>query len=60
MDRRSQPSVSPSCRIVFQRNDGQGRVNFEVANAALQSSYHVTIVARLVRKNLVHIQGVAS
>ncbi len=29
----------------FQRNDGQGRVNFEVANAALQSGYHVTIVA---------------
>src|ERR1700758_2218776 len=29
----------------FQRNDGQGRVNFEVASAALQSGYHLTIVA---------------
>ncbi len=45
MDRRS-----PTIRLAilshrFQRNDGQGRVNFEVANAALQSCYQVTIVA---------------
>ena len=29
----------------FQRNDGQGRVNVEVARAALQSGWHVTILA---------------
>lgn len=41
---------SPTVRLAilshrFQRNDGQGRVNFEVANAALQSGYHLTIIA---------------
>jgi glycosyltransferase involved in cell wall biosynthesis len=45
MDRRSQPIRLAILSHRFQRNDGQGRVNFEVANAALQSSYHVTIVA---------------
>ena len=28
-----------------QRNDGQGRVNYEVARAALEQGYHVTILA---------------
>jgi glycosyltransferase involved in cell wall biosynthesis len=45
MDRRSQPIRLAILSHRFQRNDGQGRVNFEVANAALQSGYHVTIVA---------------
>jgi glycosyltransferase involved in cell wall biosynthesis len=29
----------------FQRNDGQGRVNYEIVMAALEHGYHVTIVA---------------
>jgi glycosyltransferase involved in cell wall biosynthesis len=29
----------------FLRNDGQGRVNYEVAQAALEHGYHVTILA---------------
>jgi glycosyltransferase involved in cell wall biosynthesis len=45
MDRRSQPIRLAILSHRFRRNDGQGRVNFEVANAALQSGYHVTIVA---------------
>ncbi len=40
----------PSIRLAilshrFQRNDGQGRVNFEVAKAALECGIHVTILA---------------
>jgi glycosyltransferase involved in cell wall biosynthesis len=45
MDRRSQPIRLAILSHRFKRNDGQGRVNFEVANAALQAGYHVTIVA---------------
>jgi glycosyltransferase involved in cell wall biosynthesis len=45
MDRRSKPIRLAILSHRFQRNDGQGRVNFEVANAALQSCYDVTIVA---------------
>ena len=29
----------------FQRNDGQGRVNYEIVRAALDRGYHVTVVA---------------
>jgi glycosyltransferase involved in cell wall biosynthesis len=29
----------------FQRNDGQGRVNYEVVKAALDRGYHVTVLA---------------
>jgi glycosyltransferase involved in cell wall biosynthesis len=45
MEPRSHPIRLAILSHRFQRNDGQGRVNFEVANAALQSGYHVTIVA---------------
>jgi glycosyltransferase involved in cell wall biosynthesis len=45
MSSRSQPIRLAILSHRFQRNDGQGRVNFEVANAALRSGYHVTIVA---------------
>jgi glycosyltransferase involved in cell wall biosynthesis len=45
MDRRSQPIRLAILSHRFKRNDGQGRVNFEVANAALRAGYHVTIVA---------------
>ncbi len=45
MDRRSKPIRLAILSHRFKRNDGQGRVNFEVANAALRAGYHVTIVA---------------
>ena len=45
MDRRSQPIRLAILSHRFKRNDGQGRVNFEVANAALRAGHHVTIVA---------------
>jgi glycosyltransferase involved in cell wall biosynthesis len=45
MDRQSQPIRLAILSHRFQRNDGQGRVNFEVASAALHSGYQVTIVA---------------
>jgi len=45
MDLRSPPIRLAILSHRFQRNDGQGRVNFEVAKAALQYGAHVTIVA---------------
>lgn len=45
MQMRSEPIRLAILSHRFQSNDGQGRVNFEVANAALQAGYHVTIVA---------------
>ncbi|MEA2539277.1 MAG: hypothetical protein QOH35_643 [Acidobacteriaceae bacterium] len=45
MHSRSQPIRLAILSHRFQRNDGQGRVNFEVAHAALRTGYHVTIVA---------------
>ena len=44
MDLRLQPIRLAILSHRFQRNDGQGRVNFEVANAALQRDCHVTIL----------------
>jgi glycosyltransferase involved in cell wall biosynthesis len=46
----SMVSRPPRARIAlvshrFVKNDGQGRVNYEVAKAALESGYHVTILA---------------
>jgi glycosyltransferase involved in cell wall biosynthesis len=45
MDLQSRPLRLAIVSHRFQRNDGQGRVNFEVANAALQCGIHVTILA---------------
>jgi glycosyltransferase involved in cell wall biosynthesis len=45
MDLRSRPIRLAILSHRFQRNDGQGRVNFEVASAALQCNCEVTIVA---------------
>jgi glycosyltransferase involved in cell wall biosynthesis len=45
MDLRSRPLRLAILSHRFQRNDGQGRVNFEVAKAALQCGIHVTILA---------------
>ena len=44
------PDTSKAPRIAFvshkfQRNDGQGRVNYEVVKAALARGYHVTVLA---------------
>jgi glycosyltransferase involved in cell wall biosynthesis len=45
MDFQSRPIRLAILSHRFRRNDGQGRVNFEVANAALQRDCHVTILA---------------
>lgn len=45
MNPRSEPIRLAILSHRFQRNDGQGRVNFEVAHAALQSGWHLTILA---------------
>lgn len=45
MDLQSRPLRLAILSHRFQRNDGQGRVNFEVAKAALDSGWYVTILA---------------
>lgn len=45
MNQQSEPIRLAILSHRFQCNDGQGRVNFEVAKAALEAGYHVTIIA---------------
>jgi glycosyltransferase involved in cell wall biosynthesis len=52
MDLRSRPLRLAILSHRFQRNDGQGRVNFEVAKAALQRGIHVTILASACEEEL--------
>jgi len=52
MDLQSRPIRLAIVSHRFQRNDGQGRVNFEVANAALQCGIHVTILASVCAEEL--------
>lgn len=53
MELRAEPIRLAIISHRFQRNDGQGRVNFEVAQAALQRGWHVTIVASTCAEELI-------
>jgi glycosyltransferase involved in cell wall biosynthesis len=52
MDPQSRPIRIAILSHRFERNDGQGRVNFEVANTALQCGIHVTILASVCAEEL--------